>query len=341
MSRPLRVAVTGLGRVPRNLVRLLVGATDLKVVALATAARPEAVRYLLRFDTQLGRAPFPIELVDDGLVLAGEGMIRLLDDPSPGAADWRELGVDVVVECAAEQPTRVELERHLERGARRVVLCVPPAEAPDLTVVPGLNADQLRPEHRIVSNASNTAHAAGPVLAALDEAFGVEAAFLSAVHSYAEEGRVADVPAAEPRRGRAAAENIIPQTTNAAEVLVAAYPQLAGRLRAQAINVPVPDGSVADLVCWHRSPVSRDEINAALETAAAGRFAGLLGFEHEPIVSTDILRDPRSGIVDGLATMTLRESLSKVLVWFDNGWGYTHRLIDLLRRLAALGDSEG
>ena len=202
--------------------------------------------------------------------------------------------------------------------------------------MPGVNDDELRPAHRIVSNASCTAHGVAPVLKILHEAFGIERAFLTTVHAYTNQQRLADVPAADKRRGRAAAENIIPQATNAAEVISELMPELKGRLSAMAMNVPVPDGSVVDLVCWHEKPVTEVAVNEVVRTAAASHWSGILDYEDAPIVSSDILRSSFSATFDSLATMVLGDRLSKTLAWYDNGFGYAHRVIDLILRFAQM-----
>jgi glyceraldehyde 3-phosphate dehydrogenase len=245
-----------------------------------------------------------------------------------------------MVEAAGIERTRQELEQHLEAGARRVILCAPPKDPPDLTVVMGVNDDQLGSDHRIVSNASSTAHCAAPVLKLLHEAFGIERAFLSSVHAYSNQQRLADVPAEDPRRGRAAAENIIPQGTNAAKLVMELMPELAGRITGHAINVPVANGSVVDLVSWHRKPVTRTAINEVLRTGARSRWPTILNYVEDPIVSSDVIRSAYSGTFDAQATMILGDRVSKTLTWYDNGWGYAHRVVDLIQRFAAIDAGE-
>ncbi len=325
----------GIGRIGRNLFRILYKRDDVRIVAIDEVADPAAIEYLIRFDTILG--PFPDELsIREGYLYAYGRRIPMLGGTAPGDVPWGDLGVDIVVEAAGVERTREELEGHLERGAKRVILCAPPKDPPDLTVVMGVNDDRLRPEHRLVSNGSCTAHCAAPVLKILDEAFGIEHAFLSTVHAYSNQQRLADVPTADPRRGRAAAENIIPQETNAAEVVMELLPRLAGRLSAEAFNVPVPNGSVVDLVTWLAQPVTRTAVNEVVRTAAASRWQGILAYEEDPIVSSDIVRSPYSSTFDSLATMVLGDRVAKTLAWYDNGWGYAHRVVDLILKLDRL-----
>ncbi len=337
---PTRIGLMGLGRIGRNIFRILYNSDDIRIEAISDVADLTGLVYLLRFDTLLGRFPGEISARDGHIYVAGR-QIRMLPDEPGKQIPWGDLGVDVVIEATRRFRTRAEMERHLEAGAKRVILCSPPKEEPDITVVAGVNDDQLRPEHRIISNASNTAHCAAPVLKILDDAFGIHRGFLTTVHAYTNQQRLADVPAEDPRRGRAAAENIIPQDTNSAQVVMGLLPQLEGKLTGLAMNVPVANGSVVDLVCWHDRPVSVEAINEVMRTAAASsRWKGILEFEDDPIVSSDIIRSEASSTFDSLATMVLGEKVSKTLSWFDNGWGYAHRVVDLIRRFEQLDEKE-
>jgi glyceraldehyde 3-phosphate dehydrogenase len=329
------VGLMGLGRIGRNLVRILYRRDDIRIGAISDVADHRALEYLLRYDTILGRFPEEVRLEDGSVQVAGRS-IPMLDGEHPGDVPWGDLGVEVVIEATSRHRSRAELERHLEMGAKRVILCAPPLDPPDLTVVVGVNDDQLGAEHRIVSNASVTAHCAAPVLNVLEHTFGVERAFLATVHAYTNQLRLADVPTEDMRSGRSAPENIIPQGTNTAAVLAELLPELAGKIDAMALNVPVPNGSVVDLVCWHRRPVTVESINQAMRDAAASGLRGILAYEEGEIVSADILLSPYSATFDSLATMVIGDRLSKTLSWFDNGWGYAHRAIDLVRRFAEL-----
>jgi glyceraldehyde 3-phosphate dehydrogenase len=322
----------GLGRVGRNIFRILYKSDDLRIQAVSDVADPAALAYLLRFDTILGRFPDELSVRDGHLYVAGRQVKMIQEEKGTQTAPpWGELGVDTVIEATSKFRTRAEVERHFQAGAKRVILCSPPAEPPDITVVFGVNEDRLRPEHRIVSNASCTAHAAAPVLKILDDAFGIRRAFLTTVHAFTNQQRLADVPADDPRRGRAAGENIIPQETNSAEVIMELLPELKGKLTGHAMNVPVPNGSVVDLVCWHERKVTVEAVNEVVRTAAgSARWKHVLAYEDDPIVSSDVLLTPHSGTYDSLATMVLGDDVSKTLTWFDNGWGYAHRVVDLL-----------
>ncbi len=342
---PTGIGLMGLGRIGRNLFRVLYKNDDLRLRAVSDVADAAGLAYLLRFDTILGRFPEPVSLEGGNLQVAGR-QVRMLTEAkgSQAVPPWGDLGVDVVVEATARRRTRADLERHFAAGARRVILCSPPAEPADATIIFGVNEDQLKPEHRVVSAASPTAIAAGPVLKILAAAFGIERAFLSTVHAFTNQQRLADVPADDPRQGRAAGENIIPQETHAAGLLMELLPDLAGKLSGNSLHVPVANGSVVDLVCWHREAVTVEAVNEAVHravnaAAAGGSLKGVLGYETEPIVSSDILLSADSGTYDSLATMALGRNVSKTLTWFDNGWGYAHRVVDLLHRFQQFDSS--
>ncbi len=335
----LSIGLLGCGRVGRNLVRILRDAPDLRIVAIQDPAEAEQIEYLLKLDSLLGRYPDPVRLDGDAL-LVGDRRIALSAGKETVDLDWRALGVDVVIVATGRPTPRAEAEGHLARGASRVVLCTPLVGRADATVVFGVNEEKLAPEHRIVSVGSVTAICAAPVLKVLIESFGDERVFLTTVHAYGAHLALADVPAEDMRSGRAAAENIIPQPTNADELILELLPELAGRVSGMAINVPVANGSVADLTCWHPRPVGVEEINAALAAACAGPLAGVIAYEREPIVSSDVLHSTSSGTFDSLSTMVVGGKVSKTLTFYDNAWGYAHRVVDLLGRLAAFGEEE-
>jgi glyceraldehyde 3-phosphate dehydrogenase len=332
----ISVGLFGFGRIGRNLFRILYGREDVRIAAIADPAEPEALAYLLRFDTVLGRFPDLVAVRDGYLYVAGR-QIPLLTGAQANSLRWKELGAHTVLEATAKSRTRAELEKHLDAGARRVISLAPPGDAPDLLAVPGLTDDRIDPRQRIVSNASSTVHAVAPVLRILHDAFGIERAIFTAVHSYTSQHHLSDVPAQDKRRGRAAAENIIPQESRSPGMLARVLPEIAGKVTGYAMNVPVPAGSVVDLVCWHEKRVAPEAINEVLRTAAgAGRWRRILQHEEEPIVSSDIAHSAFSGVFDSLATMTLHDRVSKTLTWYDSGYGYAHRAVELLDRYAAL-----
>jgi len=330
------IGLMGFGRIGRNLFRILYQSEDIKLAAISDIADHKALEYLLRFDTILGPFPDEVSIQEGNLYVVGR-QIPMLSEKEPGDVPWGDLGVDIVIEATAQDRTREDFEKHLEQGAKRVILCVPQKTPPDITVVMGVNDAQLKPEHRIVSNGSCTAHCAAPVVKILHKAFGIKRAFLNTVHAYTNQQRLADVPSEDKRRGRAAAENIIPQETNATQVVTELIPDLAGRLSGASMNVPVPNGSVVDLVCWHEKPVTELAINEVIRTSAASdQWKGILNYEDDPIVSSDIIRSTYSSTFDSMATMVQKENVSKTLAWYDNGWGYAHRVVDLIRKFVEI-----
>ena len=331
----VRIGLMGFGRIGRNLFRILYKREDLRVEAISDIADHKALEYLLRFDTVHGRFPDEVSIKEGALYCRGR-QVKMLSGKEPGDVPWGELGVDVVVEATAHYRDRKEITRHLDAGARRVILCVPPLDPPDITVVMGVNDHLLSIDHRIVSNASCTAHCAAPVIKILHEAFGIRRAMFTTVHAYTNRDRLADVPDADLRRGRAAAENIIPTSTNAAAMVMELIPELKGRLAGLAMNVPVPDGSVVDLVAWTDRKVDRTAVNEVVRTAAAGPLNGILEYEEDPIVSSDVIGNPHSSVFDALSTQTLGDHLVKAVAWYDNGWGYSRRVVDLIERFASM-----
>ncbi len=340
----VRIGLMGFGRIGRDLFRILYNSDDIRVAAISDIADHDALEYLLRFDTILGRFPEEVAIRQGNLYVVGR-QIPMLSIKEPRDVPWGAFGVDYVIEATARYRKCHELEGHFEgqsRSVKRVILCAPPAEPPEITVVMGVNDHLLRREHRIVSNGSSTAHCAAPILKILGEAFGIERAFVTTVHAYTNQMRLADVAEADLRRGRAAAENIIPQETNADEVIMDLIPELRDRVVGQAINVPVHNGNLVDLVCWHQRPVTVEAINEVIRTAASSaHWKRIIRYETDPIVSSDIIRSPYSSTFDSRATMVLGEYTSKTLSWYDLSWGYVHRVIDLIYRFMELDGLTG
>lgn len=358
MGQPMpHIGLLGLGRTGRTLFRLLHDSEDMCLAAVRDPADPKALAYLLRFDSQLGRLPVPVTVAGDHLDVGGR-QVRLLPgkppagapaptDPAAATPAWGDLGIDTVIDSTGRASRRVDLERHLAAGARRVIVCwpdTPPdgtAGSPDVIAVAGVNGGELRAAHRIVACASPAVHAAAPAAVLLGEAFGIRRAFLTAVEAFGDDQRLADVPDDDPRRGRAAAENIIPQDFAATATLEAVLPALRGKLTGLGMNVPVADGSGLDLVCWHERPVTVEAVNEVMrQAAAAPRWAGVLEYEDAPIVSSDVLHTGVSATFDSLATMVLAGNVSKTLTWYDSAWGLAHRVVDLVRRFQALDGEE-
>ena len=331
----IRVGLMGFGRIGRNLFRILYKRDDIQVTVISDIANHKSLEYLLKYDTILGRFPDAVSVTDGALFTYGR-RVTMLSGREPGDVKWGELGVDVVVEATARYRSRAELTKHLDAGAKRVILCVPPTDEPDITVVMGVNDEQLKADHRIISNASITAHCAAPIISIINEAFGIERLFFTTVHAYTNDQRLADVPAGDLRRSRAASENIIPTDTNAARVLEQMMPHLHGRITGLALNVPVANGSLVDMTFFTREAVTKTAVNEAVRTGVAAKFPKYVEYAEDPIVSSDVKLSPYSSTFDSLATTTLGDRMVKTIAWYDNGWGYAHRVIDLIERLALI-----
>jgi glyceraldehyde 3-phosphate dehydrogenase len=333
----IRIGIMGFGRIGRNVFRILYPRDDIEVVAIVDIADPKGLEYLLRFDTVHGRFDEPVWVSGDSMYAKGR-QIRMLQRRAPGDVDWGAMGVDIVIEATGQYRTRAILEKHLQTGAKRVILTVPPRDKIDAVVVMGVNDHVLKPNVRIVSNASCTANALAPICKVLNDAFGIERAFMTTVHAYTNDQRLADVPHSELRRSRAAAENIIPATTWSPQAVEEIVPELEGRLDGMALNVPVPDGSIVDLVSLMKRTVAPEEVNEVVKSAAATRFKSIIEYTDQPIVSSDVIGNPHSAIFDGLSTQVIGGNLLKTLTWYDNGWGYAERVVELVVRLAGFNE---
>lgn len=331
----IRVGIMGFGRIGRNVFRILYPKDDIEVVAIVDIADPKALEYLLRFDTVHGKFEDPIRVTGEYMYAKGR-QIKLLQLRAPGDVNWKELGVDIVIEATAQYRTREILEKHLQMGAKRVILTVPPRDKIDALVVMGVNDHVITPETRIVSNASCTANALAPICKILNDTFGIERGFMTTVHAYTNDQRLADVPHTEIRRSRAAAENIIPASTWAPRAVEEILPELKGKLDGMALCVPVPDGSTVDLVTLMKRNVNREEVNDVVRSAAETRFKSIVEYTDQPIVSSDVIGNPHSAIFDSLSTAVLQDDLLKTVTWYDNGWGYASRVVELVMKLAHL-----
>ena len=328
----MRVAINGFGRIGRSVFRILNelgGKVD--VVAINDLADNEAMAYLLRHDTVMGRFPDKVE-VDGDFMRTSNQNVKMTAIPDPRQLPWGELGVDIVVEATGIFRKREQIEMHMEAGAERIILTVPSKDEIDFTVVLGVNEDELKPEHKIVSNASCTTNCLAPVAKIIHENFGIECGVMTTVHAYTNDQRLADVPHSDWRRSRAAAENIIPTTTGAAKAVGKVLPELAGKLDGMAMRVPIPDGSIVDLVLVLREDTTAEKINEALRDAAkTARLKNILKYSTDPIVSSDIVGDPHSSIFDSPWTKVVDGNFAKVLSWYDNEWGYSNRVVDLMQ----------
>ncbi|HVS02311.1 MAG TPA: type I glyceraldehyde-3-phosphate dehydrogenase [Thermoanaerobaculia bacterium] len=332
----IRVGINGFGRIGRSVFRILSHRDDVEVVAINDLYDNDQLAYLLKYDTVMRTFPREVR-ADDEAMYVDDRRIAMTGERDPAAIPWGDLGAQIVVESTGVFRSRDQLEQHLRAGAGKVILTVPPKGDIDAMVVIGVNDDQLRPEHRLVSNASCTTNCLAPLAKILDDAFGIEEGLMTTVHAYTNDQRLADVPHKDLRRSRAAAANVIPTTTGAARAVGKVLPHLQGRLDGMAIRVPVPDGSIVDLVCELRAKPGVDEINAAVREAAAGPLSRIVEYSEVPLVSSDVIGNPHSSIFDALSTRSKGDGWAKVVSWYDNEWGYSQRVVDLVDRLAALG----
>jgi len=332
---PTRVGINGFGRIGRSVFRILSDHEEMEVVAINDLFDNEQLAYLLKYDTVMRRFDRQVR-VDETSMWVGDEKVAMTAERDPAKIPWKEFGVDVVVESTGVFRTRELLEKHLEAGASHVVLTVPPKDPVDAMVVIGVNDGDLSPEHRIVSNASCTTNCLAPLAKILDDAFGLREGFITTVHAYTNDQRLADVPHKSLRRSRAAAENVIPTTTGAARAVGKVLPHLDGRLDGLAVRVPVPDGSIVDLVAKLECDVTRDEVNDAVRQAAEGPMKNVVEYSADPLVSSDIIGNPHSSIFDAPSTTIEPNGFVKVISWYDNEWGYSNRVVDLIGMLTRL-----
>ncbi|MCY4181808.1 MAG: type I glyceraldehyde-3-phosphate dehydrogenase [Gammaproteobacteria bacterium] len=331
----MRIAINGFGRIGRAVFRIAEFRPDIEIVAINDLFDNDALRYLLNYDTVMGRFPGKVSIENAELVTS-RTRARMLKERNPADLPWRELGVEAVVEATGVFRSKAQVSMHLEAGAERALLTVPAKDEIDYTVVMGVNEDGLRPEHRIVSNASCTTNCLAPLAKVLHDTFGIREGIINTVHAYTNDQSLADVPHSDWRRSRAAAENIIPTSTGAARAVGQVLPELNGRLDGIASRVPVPDGSVVDLFAELERDVTTGEVNAALREAAQGpRFKDVLEYTEEPVVSSDIIGNPHSSIFDASFTQVGGGRFLKALSWYDNEWGYSNRVCDVLGLMSA------
>lgn len=331
----IRVAINGFGRIGRAVFRIIAERpqSGIEVVAINDLADDDVLAYLLKNDSVMGRFEGDVT-VSNGVMTAGGHTVQMLMEPDPKKLPWSDLEVDIVVEATGIFRTREAAAQHIEAGARKVILTVPAKDEVDATVVLGVNGDSVEPDDEVISNASCTTNCLAPVAKVINDAFGIKRGVMTTVHAYTNDQRLADVPHKDLRRARAATENIIPTTTGAARAVGLVLPELEGKLDGMAMRVPVPDGSIVDLVVELEKDVTVEEVNAAMRTAAEGELAGILEYSEEPLVSTDIIGNPYSSIFDANATQVMDGRFVKLVSWYDNEWGYSNRVVDLIEQLA-------
>ena len=326
----MRIALNGFGRIGRTVFRILNNQKDIQVIAINDLADDDVLAYLLKYDTVMGRLKDTVT-VQNGILKTSIHSVKMLNERDPSALPWAELGIDVVIEATGVFRTREQLQSHLDAGAGRVILTVPAKDEIDYTVVIGVNEDGLSVDHKIVSNASCTTNCLAPMAKVLNDAFGIEYGVINTIHAYTNDQRLADVPHSDWRRSRAAAENIILTTTGAARAVGVVLPELKGKLDGIAMRVPVPDGSIVDLNVQLKTDVNADDIRQAVKEASeTDRLNSILQYEDTPIVSSDIIGNPHSSIFDAPFTSVINKRLVKTLNWYDNEWGYSNRVVDLI-----------
>ncbi|WP_247003744.1 type I glyceraldehyde-3-phosphate dehydrogenase [Halosolutus gelatinilyticus] len=335
-EEPLRIGLNGFGRIGRNVLRASLSYDNVEVVAINDVMDDDDMEYLLKYDSVHGRVD---DVSRDGSTLTiGDREVQLLSERNPTALPWDELDVDVAFEATGLFRTYDDAAQHLEAGADKVIISAPPKGEKDVTtIVYGVNHEEYEGED-VVSNASCTTNSVAPVVKVLDEEFGIESGLLTTVHAYTGTQNLIDGPSSKRRRGRAAAENIIPTSTGAAIATTEVLPQLEGKLDGMAMRVPVPNGSITDLTVDLEADATADELKEAFRSAADGELAGVLGYTDEEIVSRDIVGLPFSSYVDLNSTMVLEGGLVKVLTWYDNEFGFSNRMLDLARYVAAEAD---
>jgi len=329
----LKAGINGFGRIGRNVFRAAhERGADIEWVGVDDITDTQTLANLLKYDSILGPFPGTVEATDDGLIVDGK-QLRVFAERDPAALPWGDVGAEVVVESTGFFTKRDDAAKHLQAGARKVIISAPATE-PDVTLVLGVNDDAYdASEHHVISNASCTTNCLGPVARVLHDTVGIESGVMTTIHAYTSDQRLLDAPHSDPRRARAAAINLIPTSTGAAKAIGLVVPELAGKLNGFAVRAPVPTGSVVDLVFRPSRDASAEEINAAIaERADSGPLEGILQYTEDPIVSSDIARSPYSSIFDSKLTM-VTGGLVKVIAWYDNEWGYSNRVVDLAQRV--------
>ncbi len=334
MSLP-RIAINGFGRIGRTIMRIAKLRRHYDVVAVNDLASADQLLYSFKYDSIHGTYPGNVSLVGQRMEIDGDPFL-VLNERDPEKLPWRELGVDYVIESSGAFLALEKLNLHLKAGARRVILTVPCKDPLPATLVAGVNDHVITPDSQIISNASCTTNCAAPLVKVLHENFGIRRGLLSTVHAYTSDQRLIDAPHKDKRRSRNAATNIVPTSTGAARAIGQVLPELAGKLDGLAIRVPVPDGSLVDLVVELETDVTREQVNSAMEAAANGPLKGILAYNTEDIVSSDIIGNSHSSIFDAQLTQVMGKRMVKVVSWYDNEWGYSTRVEELIGHLAQM-----
>lgn len=332
----VKIGINGFGRIGRNVFRAALKNNDVEVVAVNDLTDANMLAHLLKYDSVHGKLAADVKVDGDNLVVDGK-TIKVTAERDPAKLSWGELGVEVVVESTGFFTKRADAAKHLEAGAKKVIISAPASDE-DITIVMGVNEDKYdAASHNVISNASCTTNCLAPFAKVLNDKFGIKRGMMTTVHSYTNDQQILDLPHKDYRRARAAAENIIPTTTGAAKAVSLVLPELKGKLNGGAMRVPTPNVSLVDLVAELDKDVTAEEVNAAFKAAAEGELKGILGYSEEPLVSGDYNGNPESSTIDALSTMVMEGNMVKVISWYDNESGYSHRVVDLAKYIAAKG----
>ncbi len=329
----ITVGINGFGRIGRNVFRAIVQRGGMDVLAVNDLADAKSLAILLKYDSVHGKFDGSIEAKERSLLVNGKE-VKLLMEKDPAKLPWKALGVDIVIESTGIFTSRAECAKHLDAGAKKVILSAPSKDKIDATIVVGVNNYDLKPEHKIVSNASCTTNCLAPLAKVVNDNFGIEKGLMTTIHAYTNDQRISDLIHKDLRRARAAAVNIIPTTTGAAKAIGEVIPSLKGKLDGLAMRVPVANGSVTDLVALVSKDVTVEAINAAMKKAAEGELRGILEYCADPIVSSDIIGNTHSSIFDSGLTYVIDKRMVKVVSWYDNEWGFSNRMVDLVELIA-------
>ncbi|MBS1903011.1 MAG: type I glyceraldehyde-3-phosphate dehydrogenase [Bacteroidetes bacterium] len=332
----IKVGINGFGRIGRSVFRRAMEVGGIDFVAVNDLTNAKTLAHLLKYDSTQGRFNGEVTVDGNDLIVNGD-RLKITAERDPANLKWGEMGADIVIESTGIFATREGCTKHLNGGAKKVILTVPPKDPVDAMVVLGVNDGILTADHKIVSNASCTTNCLAPMVKVLNDAFGVEHGLMTTVHSYTNDQNILDLPHSDLRRARAAALNIIPTSTGAARAIGGIIPELKGKLDGTSLRVPTPTGSITDLVAILKKSVTKEEVNAAFKAASEkGSLKNILSYTEDPIVSTDIVGDTHSCIFDSLETMVMAGNMVKILGWYDNEWGYSCRVVDLLGKMAKL-----
>ncbi|MDE3840081.1 type I glyceraldehyde-3-phosphate dehydrogenase [Bacillus methanolicus] len=332
----IKVGINGFGRIGRMVFRAALNNPNVEVVAVNDLTDANMLAHLLKYDSVHGRLDQEVSVDGDNLVVGGK-KVKVLAERDPAQLGWGDLGVEVVVESTGRFRKRADAAKHLDAGAKKVIISAPASDE-DITIVMGVNHDKYDPaNHHIISNASCTTNSLAPLAKVLHDKFGIKRGMMTTAHSYTNDQQILDLPHADYRRARAAAENIIPTTTGAAKAVSLVLPELKGKLNGGAIRVPTPNVSLVDLVAELETDVTVEKVNTALKEAAEGELKGILGYSEEPLVSSDYMGNTNSSTIDALSTMVMESRMVKVISWYDNETGYSYRIVDLINYIGQKG----